>query len=113
MLANLFHAPGSGNNKAVGTSTVGSSEAIMLAVLAMKRKWQEARRAKGLSTDSPNMIIGANCQVCWKKATLYLEIEPRYVNVSEDCYTMDPAKAMEQIDENTIGVAAIMGSTVS
>ncbi|SAM09422.1 hypothetical protein [Absidia glauca] len=111
MLAHLFHAPDSGDNNAVGTSTVGSSEAIMLAVLAMKRKWQEARRAKGLSTDNPNLIIGANCQVCWKKATLYLEIEPRYINVSEDCYTMDPAKAMEQVDENTIGVAAIMGST--
>ncbi|KAI8339848.1 glutamate decarboxylase [Chlamydoabsidia padenii] len=111
MLTRLFHAPNTGDNSAVGTSTVGSSEAIMLAVLAMKRKWQEARRAKGLPIDNPNLVIGSNCQVCWKKATLYMEIEAREINVSEGCYTMDPIKAMEQVDENTIGVAAIMGST--
>ena len=35
MLAQLFHA-----EEACGTATVGSSEAILLGGLAMKRRWQ-------------------------------------------------------------------------
>lgn len=54
--------------ESLGCSTVGSTEAIILAVLAMKRRWQLARKAKGLSTENPNLIMGANCQVAWHKA---------------------------------------------
>ncbi|ORZ24364.1 glutamate decarboxylase [Absidia repens] len=111
MLANLFHSPTTGDYSALGTSTIGSSEAVVLAVLAMKRKWQERRREKGLSTDKPNLVLGANCQVCWKKSLLYLEIEPREISVTQECLYMDSAKAVEEVDENTIGVAAILGST--
>ncbi|KAI8093005.1 pyridoxal phosphate-dependent transferase [Halteromyces radiatus] len=112
MLANLFHSPNDDESgQAIGTSTIGSSEAVILAVLAMKRSWQERRRAKGLSIEKPNLVLGANCQVCWKKALLYLEIEPREISVSNECLCMDPAKAVDEVDENTIGVAAILGST--
>lgn len=54
--------------EALGCSTVGSSEAIILATLAMKRRWQTARKEKGLPYDKPNMIMGTNCQVAWHKA---------------------------------------------
>lgn len=43
----------------------------------------------------------------------YLEIEPRYVTCTEDYLIMKPEKAIELMDENTIGVCAILGSTVS
>lgn len=33
------------------------------------------------------------------------------MNVREGYYVMDPAKAVEMVDENTICVAAILGST--
>jgi glutamate decarboxylase len=69
MIARLFHAPMHNSTEAaLGCSTVGSSEAIILATLAMKRRWQLARQKKGLPTDKPNMVMGANCQVAWHKA---------------------------------------------
>lgn len=98
--------------EALGCSTVGSSEAIILATLAMKRRWQKMRKEKGLPTDKPNFIMGANCQVAWHKAMQYLEVEAREVPVTEQLLYMDPKKAVELVDENTIGICAILGSTV-
>ncbi|KAI8982620.1 glutamate decarboxylase [Pilobolus umbonatus] len=112
MIARLYHAPmNSADEEALGCSTVGSSEAIILATLAMKRRWQLARKEKGLPYDSPNLVLGANCQVAWHKATRYLEIEGREVPCTEDKLCMDPQLAADLVDENTIGVCAILGST--
>ncbi|CEP19110.1 hypothetical protein [Parasitella parasitica] len=112
MIARLFHAPmDNPEAEALGCSTVGSSEAIILATLAMKRRWQTARKEKGLPYDKPNMIMGANCQVAWHKAMRYLEIESREVPCTEDLLYMDPKKAVDRVDENTIGICAILGST--
>ncbi|XP_010465834.1 PREDICTED: glutamate decarboxylase 5-like [Camelina sativa] len=113
MIANLFHAPVGEGEAAIGCGTVGSSEAIMLAGLAFKRKWQQRRRAQGLPTDNPNIVTGANVQVCWEKFARYFEVELKEVKLREDYYVMDPAKAVEMVDENTICVAAILGSTLT
>lgn len=64
MIARLFNAPLGENEAAVGVGTVGSSEAIMLAGLAFKRQWQNKRRAQGKPCDKPNIVTGANVQVC-------------------------------------------------
>lgn len=40
--------------------TVGSSEAIMLAGLPFKKKWQNGRKAVGKPFDKPNIVTGAN-----------------------------------------------------
>ncbi|KAI8333421.1 glutamate decarboxylase [Chlamydoabsidia padenii] len=112
MIARLYNAPmHDSTSEALGCSTVGSSEAIILATLAMKRRWQLARKAKGLSTENPNLILGSNQQVAWHKATRYLEIESREVNCTEGVYCLDPVKAVEMADENTIGICVILGST--
>lgn len=63
MIANLYHAPIGDGETAVGVGTVGSSEAIMLAGLAFKRKWQQKRKAQGKPYDKPNIVTGANVQV--------------------------------------------------
>src|SRR5947199_6949415 len=52
MLAELFHAPG----ETTGTSTQGSSEAIMLGALSLKWKWRPRREAARERTDSPNVV---------------------------------------------------------
>ncbi|CAO3703603.1 unnamed protein product [Rhizopus stolonifer] len=112
MIARLYHAPmHSADEEALGCSTVGSSEAIILATLAMKRRWQNERKAKGLPADKPNLILGSNCQVAWHKAIVYLEIEAREVDCTEEYLCMDPRKAVDLVDENTIGICAILGST--
>lgn len=77
ILANLYHAPLKEGEQATGTGCVGSSEAIMLAGLAMKRKWRDRRIAAGLSYDKPNIICGSNVQVCWHKMCKYFDIECR------------------------------------
>ncbi|KAI9474248.1 MAG: glutamate decarboxylase [Benjaminiella poitrasii] len=112
IIARLFNAPlEAPESEALGCSTIGSSEAIILCVLAMKRRWQLGRKEKGLPTDKPNMIIGANCHVAFKKAMRYLEVEARAVPCTEEKLCMNPVKAVEMADENTIGICAILGST--
>lgn len=113
MIAHLFNAPLEENEAAVGVGTVGSSEAIMLAGLAFKRKWQNKRKQEGKPYDKPNIVTGANVQVCWEKFARYFEVELKEVKLSEGYYVMDPAKAVELVDENTICVAAILGSTLN
>ncbi|CAJ1952223.1 unnamed protein product [Sphenostylis stenocarpa] len=113
IIANLFHAPLNEDETAVGVGTVGSSEAIMLAGLAFKRKWQTKRKAEGKPYDKPNIVTGANVQVCWEKFARYFEVELKEVKLTEGYYVMDPVKAVEMVDENTICVAAILGSTMT
>jgi glutamate decarboxylase len=108
MIGNLFHAPA---ESAVGTSTVGSSEAIMLAVLAMKRRWRQQRQAAGLPHDKPNIVMSSAVQVCWEKAARYFEVDERLVYCTHDRYVIDPEETVALCDENTIGICAILGTT--
>ncbi|KAF4440271.1 glutamate decarboxylase, partial [Fusarium albosuccineum] len=71
MIGNLFHAP---TGESVGTSTIGSSEAIMLAVLALKKRWKTRRQAEGKPFDKPNMVMSSAVQVVWEKAMRYFDI---------------------------------------
>ncbi|KAL7621409.1 glutamate decarboxylase gad1 [Parahypoxylon ruwenzoriense] len=110
ILANLWGAKKS--EKAVGSATTGSSEAIHLGGLAMKRRWQERRKARGLDASKPNILMGANAQVALEKFARYFDVEARILPVSpESHYRLDPELVRKNIDENTIGVFVIMGST--
>ena len=109
MLADLWNAPDP--ESAVGTSTIGSSEACMLGGLALKRRWQNARRAAGKPTDKPNLVLSSAVQVCWEKFCNYWEVEARYVPVSAEHPVLDGTHLEQYVDENTIGVVAIMGVT--
>eukprot|EP00271_Cylindrocystis_brebissonii_P015639 TRINITY_DN38597_c0_g1_i1.p1 TRINITY_DN38597_c0_g1~~TRINITY_DN38597_c0_g1_i1.p1 ORF type:complete len:519 (+),score=118.30 TRINITY_DN38597_c0_g1_i1:142-1698(+) len=111
IISRLFHAPVKEGEASIGAGTVGSSEAIMLAGLAFKRKWQNKMKAAGKPYDKPNMVTGANVQVCWEKFARYFEVELRDVKLSEDNYVMDPKKAADMVDENTICLCGILGST--
>ncbi|KAL3613371.1 glutamate decarboxylase gad1 [Castilleja foliolosa] len=113
MIAHLFNAPLGDGEAAVGVGTVGSSEAIMLAGLAFKRKWQNKMKEQGKPYDKPNIVTGANVQVCWEKFARYFEVELKEVKLREGYYVMDPDQAAEMVDENTICVAAILGSTLN
>lgn len=98
--------------KAIGSPTVGSSEAIHLGGLAMKRRWQEKRRAEGKDTLKPNIIMAANAQVALLKFARYFDVEARVLPVSaKSDHGLDPVLVKENVDENTIGVFVILGST--
>lgn len=108
-IANLWHAPDA--ESTIGTSTVGSSEACMLAGLAFKRRWQEARRTAGKSTDNPNMVFSSAVQVVWERFCNFWDVEPRYVPVTLDEPMLTAEGMLPLVDENTIGVVGILGVT--
>ncbi|WP_168704029.1 glutamate decarboxylase [Gordonia paraffinivorans] len=109
IIANLWHNPDVDN--AIGTSTIGSSEACMLGGLALKRHWQARRKAEGKSIEKPNLVLSTAVQVCWEKFCNYFEVEPRWVPISEEHLVLDGHDLEKYVDENTIGVVAIMGQT--
>lgn len=104
MIARLFNIPSHlEETNAMGTSTIGSSEAIMLATLAMKKRWQNKRKAEGKDFSRPNIIMNSAVQVCWEKAARYFDVEEKYVYCTPDRFVIDPEEAVNLIDENTIG----------
>ncbi|MFI6857217.1 glutamate decarboxylase [Streptomyces sp. NPDC050416] len=108
MLADLWHAPDPA--AAVGCSTTGSSEACMLAGMALKRRWAR-RNADRYPGARPNLVMGVNVQVCWEKFCNFWEVEARLVPMEGERFHLDPQAAAELCDENTIGVVGILGST--
>jgi glutamate decarboxylase len=107
MLADLWNAPDTA--AATGCSTTGSSEACMLAGMALKRRWSVRTAAN--PARKPNLVMGANVQVCWEKFCRYWDVESRMVPMDGDRFHLDATTAAAAVDENTIGVVAILGST--
>ena len=94
-----------------GTATVGSSEACMLGGLAHKWNWRQAREKAGKDASRPNMVTGGNVQIVWKKFLRYFDVEPRIVPLQPGKYSLTADQLDEYVDENTICVVAIAGST--
>ncbi len=109
MIGRLFHAPA--HEQPSGTATVGSSEAIMLAMLAHKRSWQKRRELAGLPAEKPNMVMGADVHTCWEKFARYFEVEARVAPMEEGRYTIGVEQVEPLLDERTIGVAGLLGTT--
>jgi glutamate decarboxylase len=120
ILADLWHAPECVN--ATGCSTTGSSEACMLAGMALLWRWRERRNAssgpagrRSAGSDPaapPNLVMGTNVQVCWDKFCRYWQVEPKLVPMAPGRYHLTGPEAAAQCDENTIGVVAVFGSTM-
>ena len=107
MLADLYNAPG----ETTGARTQGSSEAIMLGALSLKWKWKQRREAESKPVDKPNLIFGGDVHVVWEKFCRYFDVEPKIVPLQPGKYTIGPEDVQPLIDENTIGVAAVLGTT--
>lgn len=109
ILSDLWNAPE--GSVPTGCSTTGSSEAVMLGGMALKWRWRDRRKAAGKPHDRPNLVMGANVQICWEKFCRYWEVEPRTVPMEDGRYHLTADEAAAHCDENTIGVVAILGST--
>jgi glutamate decarboxylase len=120
MLADLWHAPDPSD--AVGTSTTGSSEGCMLAGLVLRWHWRQRHAADGPKGGGPeagggkerrpNLVMGANRQVCWDKFCAYFDVEPRFLPLSAASLHLEPEAAAAACDDHTIGVVAVLGSVV-
>ncbi|AOA00167.1 glutamate decarboxylase [Carnobacterium divergens] len=111
MIADLWNAPK--DQKYIGTSTVGSSEACMLGGMAMKFSWRKRAEKLGLDLNKqkPNLIISSGYQVCWEKFCVYWDIEMRVVPMDLEHMSIDVEQVMDKIDTYTIGVVGILGIT--
>lgn len=109
MLHDLWNGPK--DVEPYGAATIGSSEACMLAGLAHKWNWREARKAAGKDTSRPNMVTGGNVQIVWKKFLKYFDVEPHVVPLEPGNYRLTAEHLDEYVDENTICVVAIAGQT--
>ena len=109
ILADLWNSPEP--HTTIGTSAIGSSEACMLGGLAFKRRWQQTRKAEKKPTDTPNIVFSSPCRSCWEKFANYWDVEPRYVPITKEQPYLTPEGMLEVVDENTIGVVAILGVT--
>ncbi len=110
IIADLFNADATGDT-AVGTSTFGSSEAVHLAGLALKWNWRKRREAAGKPTTQPNIVTGSNVQVVWEKFARYFDVELRFVKMTPERTVIGVPEAKALVDENTIAVVGILGST--
>jgi len=134
MLARLFNAPSDASS--IGSGTIGSSESIMLGLLAHKWSWKKRREAEGKPTDKPNIVIGADVHTVWEKFALYFDVELKLIplkknlcqtsetkvtkvmsnfscvsGLKEEIYTTTAEDVAAQVDENTIAVGAVVGTT--
>lgn len=109
MEADLFNAPEDCNP--TGVTTIGSSEAIMLGLLAHKWTWRKKRLAEGKDISKPNVIFGADVHTCWEKFARYFDVEMRVIPLKPGDYVIQAEEVAPLIDENTIAVGAIVGTT--
>src|SRR2546430_3187940 len=107
MLADLINA----HRETTGARTQGSSEAILLGALSLQWKWRARREEAGKGTDRPNLVFGGDVHVVWEKFCRYFDVEPRIIPLQKNRYTIGPEDVEPLVDETTIGVAAVLGTT--
>ena len=109
ILLDLYNAPDT--SKGWGIECIGSSEAVMLAILTHKRRWEEKRKKEGKPTDNPNIVMGNDVHLVWNKACIYFEIEQRLIPLHPEQFTITAESAIDRVDENTICVVGVLGTS--
>ena len=118
MIAKLWNCPvpEDGSNYS-GTGTVGSTEACLLAGLALKFRWRIWYQKKFNKTQEevmgvvPNIVISSCYQAAWEKFFRYFDVVPRFIKPElANAMRIDPSKVKDLCDERTIGVVGILGN---
>ncbi len=109
MIHDLFNGPD--GQETPGTACAGSSEAVMLGALSMKWNWKNRRKKAGKSDATPNLVYGADVHVVWDKFCRYFDVESREIPIPKGKTTMVAEDFRDHIDENTIGVIGVVGTT--
>eukprot|EP00967_Tisochrysis_lutea_P142397 scaffold263002_cov31-Tisochrysis_lutea.AAC.1 len=120
MVASLWHCPKPPSfiehGCYPGAGTVGSTEACLLAGLAMKFRWRKWYASKNgmneaqVRREYPNLVISTLYQACWEKLFKYMDVEPRFAPVSVESFCIDPSTLAGLVDDHTIGVVCILGN---
>ncbi|MAH60813.1 MAG: hypothetical protein CMF42_00715 [Legionellales bacterium] len=120
MIANLWHCPLDPDfdkyGVQPGAGTVGSTEACLLAGLALKARWRKWYANKHqLSADEilgvkPNIVISSLYQAAWEKLIKYMDVDVQLIYPSYKDFKIDPKALKDTINEKTMGVICIMGN---
>lgn len=120
MIAKLWHCPEPKDFEETGTfpgaGTVGSTEACLLAGLALKFRWREWYRARhNLSEEEvlgkrPNIVMSTCYQAAWEKLFKYMDVDCKLIQPSIDGFKITAEQVGDAIDEHTMGVVCIMGN---
>ena len=116
--ANPNTTTGAEGQHAVGTATIGSSEAILLGGLAMKWRWRERWAAKkgckpAEVLERPNLIFSAAVHVSILKLCRFFDIDAKVLPVERNRLVIDCDEVIRQCDERTAGVFLILGTTLT
>jgi len=105
MTANLFHAEIPAMNAdsgsappMIGTTTVGSSEAVMLALLTHKWNWKHRRGAARSPKDRPYVVFGTHTHACFAKFGRYFDVEVKWVHLPPGRYSVTAAQVQEVLE---------------
>lgn len=120
LLAKLWNAPDPPikGGHYCGAGTVGSTEACLLAGLALKFRWRKWYAERHGLTDEevigirPNIVISTAYQAAWEKFFRYFDVSPILVhpNLLQDKMAVNAKKLAEHCNEKTIAVVAILGN---
>lgn len=107
-----YHAGWPGDEEALAGGSQGSREGPLSSQYCALDLDFLPSDAQEKLTSFDSQVFGANAQVALEKFARYWDVEARLVPVTEESdFVMDPKRAISLIDENTIGVMIIMGST--
>jgi len=97
-----------------GTLAIGSSEALMLCALSHKRRWMDARKEQGLSTERPCIVLGSDVHITWVKFAEYFDVNIIWVPITkENNYAISAAQVRNVIEDPYISVDAPNDTSVS
>lgn len=105
----LFNVPQ--DCRPVGMATIGSSEAVMLGLLAHKFTWRRQRRKASQPAVHPNIVMGGNVHACWQKFALYFDVQSCILPARTDQCVLAAEQVAEAVDENTVAVSCVLGNT--
>lgn len=120
MIARLWNCPLTDEiaSKGVfpGEACVGSSEACLLAGIAMKMRWRQWYMKKHKLSEEdiigirPNLITSSLHHACWEKFFRFFDVYPKHITPSVSKFKLDTGKIEELVDDKTIGVLCILGN---
>lgn len=99
MLGHLLHL-----SEAYGHIVTGGTEANMMAMVVAKYLFEEK------NSSIPEIILPKTAHFSYKKIISMLSLKPVYVPTTED-YKIDVSKLENLINENTMAIVAIAGTT--
>ncbi|MFN7919454.1 MAG: pyridoxal-dependent decarboxylase [Bryobacteraceae bacterium] len=113
MTANLFHAdvpafdPSSGKEAPIiGATTVGSSEAVMLALLAHKWNWRH--KSPRSPKDRPYVVFGTHTHACFAKFGRYFDVEVRWVPLEPGRYAVTAEQIRAIVERRIVDDPEVM-----